>query len=129
MLQLCNGIVIIQVCAEGEADQVSVVTPSSVEDAIIQDVAQDRIDLGEEEDQIAEESQLTEVFAEARDGVGGHHHHHHTDHGAAAAPAAAADSYDSPQAPPAPAPVAAEQYGAPQVISSSYYLTNTCNPV
>ena len=127
MLQLCNGIVIIQVCAEGEADQVSVVTPSSVEDAIIQDVAQDRIDLGEEEDQIAEESQLTEVFAEARDGVGGHHHHHN-DHGAAAAPAAAADSYDSPQAPPAPAPVAAEQYGAPQVISS-YYLTNTCNPV
>ena len=119
MLQLCNGIVIIQVCAEGEADQVSVVTPSSVEDAIIQDVAQDRIDLGEEEDQIAEESQLTEVFAEARDGVGGHHHHHHNDHGAAAA-----DSYDSPQAPPAPAPVAAEQYGAPQVISS-YYLTNT----
>ena len=120
MLQLCNGIVIIQVCAEGEADQVSVVTPSSVEDAIIQDVAQDRIDLGEEEDQIAEESQLTEVFAEARDGVGGHHHHHHNDHGAAAA-----DSYDSPQAPPAPAPVAAEQYGAPQVILSSYYLTNT----
>ena len=51
-------------------------------------IAQDRIDLGEDyDDQIAEESQLTEVFAEERDGGGGHHHHH-GDHGAAqAAPA------------------------------------------
>ena len=34
-------------------------------------IAEDRIDNGFEDDQIAEESQLTEVFAQERDG-GGH---------------------------------------------------------
>ena len=38
-------------------------------------IAEDRIDEGFEDDQIAEESQLTEVFAQARDG-GGHGHGH-----------------------------------------------------
>ena len=123
-----NVIVIIQVSAEGDAEpeQVSVVQGIPVKTSEnAQDVAQDRIDLGEDyEDQIAEESQLTEVFAEERDGAGGHHHHH-GDHGAApqAAPAPASGGYDSPQAPPAPAPVpqAAEQYGAPQAAPIDSY--------
>jgi len=110
------------VSAEGEAapDQVSVVEGIPVNPS--ETVAQDRIDLGEDyEDQIAEESQLTEVFAEARDGGGGGHHHH-GDHGAPqAAPAPIGGGYDSPQAPPAPAPQAQEQYGAPQAAPIDSY--------
>jgi len=109
--------------AEGDAgaDQVAVVQgiPVPSDDAV--DIAQDRIDLGDDllDDQIAEESQLTEVvFAQERDGGGHGHHGHHTEH--AAAPSL--DSYDSPQAPPAPAPVASnEQYGAPQAAPIDSY--------
>ena len=93
-------------------------------DGVNIDVADDRIDLGFEDDQIAEESHLTEVFAQPqaqdRDGGGGHHHHH-AEHAAPAAPAPAGDSYDSPQAPPAPAPVASSQYGAPQAAPIDEY--------
>ena len=93
--------------------------PVPSDDAV--DIAQDRIDLGDDllDDQIAEESQLTEVvFAQERDGGGHGHHGHHTEH--AAAPSL--DSYDSPQAPPAPAPVASnEQYGAPQAAPIDSY--------
>ena len=104
-----------------EADHVSVVEgiPVASDDIAIAD---DRIDEGFEDDQIAEESQLTEVFAQERDGGGhGHGHgHHHAEH---AAPAPAAASYDSPQAPPAPAPVASsgQQYGAPQAAPIDEY--------
>lgn len=110
--------------ADGEADNVSVVEGIPVpSDGVNIDVADDRIDLGFEDDQIAEESHVSEVFAQAqdRDGGGGHHHHH-ADH-AAPAPAAApaGDSYDSPQAPPAPAPVASGQYGAPQAAPIDEY--------
>merc|ERR1719479_329953 len=109
--------------ADGEADNVSVVEGIPVpSDGVNIDVADDRIDLGFEDDQIAEESHLTEVFAQAedRDGGGGHHHHH-AEHAAPAAPAPAGDSYDSPQAPPAPAPVASGQYGAPAAAPIDEY--------
>merc|ERR1712106_722748 len=76
-------------------------------------VAQDRIDLGDyQDDQIAEESQLTQVFAQDRDG-GGHSHDHSHEHGPVAVAVPAPDGYDTPQAPPAPAPVE-DGYGAPQ---------------
>lgn len=87
-------------------------------------IAEDRIDEGFEDDQIAEESQLTEVFAQARDGGGHGHGHHHAEHehDHAAPPSAPAASYDSPQAPPAPAPVAGgQQYGAPQAAPIDEY--------
>merc|ERR1712106_597484 len=76
-------------------------------------VAQDRIDLGDyQDDQIAEESQLTQVFAQDRDG-GGHSHDHSHEHGPVAVAVPAPDGYDTPQAPPAPTPVE-DGYGAPQ---------------
>ena len=120
---MSNRKFLLQVHADGEADNVSVVEGIPVpSDGVNIDVADDRIDLGFEDDQIAEESHLTEVFAQAedRDGGGGHHHHH-AEHAAPAAAAPAGDSYDSPQAPPAPAPVASGQYGAPAAAPIDEY--------
>merc|ERR1711892_1352847 len=106
---LCN------VCGQ-QPDHVAVVEGIPVpngEDGL--SVAQDRIDLGDyQDDQIAEESQLTQVFAQDRDG-GGHSHDHSHEHGPVAVAVPAPDSYDTPQAPPAPAPVAVvDSYGAPE---------------
>merc|ERR1711892_1194796 len=104
---LCN------VCGQ-QPDHVAVVEGIPVpngEDGL--SVAQDRIDLGDyQDDQIAEESQLTQVFAQDRDG-GGHSHDHSHEHGPVAVAVPALDGYDTPQAPPAPAPVE-DGYGAPQ---------------
>merc|ERR1712123_52851 len=104
---LCN------VCGQ-QPDHVAVVEGIPVpngEDGL--SVAQDRIDLGDyQDDQIAEESQLTQVFAQDRDG-GGHSHDHSHEHGPVAVAVPAPDGYDTPQAPPAPAPVE-DGYGAPQ---------------
>jgi len=118
----------LSVCAQ-EQETVAVVEGISVPSDNKQTPASDRIDVGNidyaEDDQLAEESQLTQqIFAQApaqdRDG-GGHGHHgpgHHVEH---AAPAPVADGYDSPQAPPAPAPVAQESYGAPQAAPIDSY--------
>lgn len=113
-----------QVCAQ-EQETVAVVEGISVPNDASLTPADDRIDNGDTEyveDQLAEESQLTQqIFAQDRDGGGhgGHHGGHHVEH---AAPAGGAgDSYDSPQAPPAPAPVAQEQYGAPQAAPIDSY--------
>jgi len=102
------------VCGQ-QTDHVAVVEGIPVANGEdVQAVAQDRIDLGDyHDDQIAEESQLTQVFAQDRDG-GGHSHDHSHDHGPVAVAVPAPASYDTPQAPPAPAPVAQDTYGAPE---------------
>merc|ERR1712128_10428 len=111
---LCN------VCGQ-QPDHVAVVEGIPVpngEDGL--SVAQDRIDLGDyQDDQIAEESQLTQVFAQDRDG-GGHSHDHSHEHGPVAVAVPAPDGYDTPQAPPAPAPVE-DGYGAPQAPPQTQY--------
>jgi len=73
-------------------------------------VAQDRIDPGLD-DQVADESQYSQVFAEARDGGGHGHNHAHGPPAAAPATVQSGDTYSAPQPPPAPA---ADSYGSPQ---------------
>jgi len=127
---LLSFFLIITVCGQ-EPDNVAVVEgiPVNTADEKISQ-AQDRIDLDfgidEAEDQIAEESQITQqIFAQERDG-GGHGHHggghgHHAEHGPIAVAVPAPNGYDTPQAPPAPAPIAQgsspagqiDSYGAP----------------
>jgi len=116
------SLVSLQVCAQ-DLETVAVVEGISVPsgDENLLTPANDRIDIGDTEyvgeDQIAEESQVSQqVFAQERDGGGhGHHGGHHADHnGAVSVPAPQGlDGYDSPQAPPAPAPISQDSYGAP----------------
>lgn len=122
------ALLIAAVCGQ-QPDNVAVVEGIPVpngEDGL--SVAQDRIDLGDyQDDQIAEESQLTQVFAQDRDG-GGHSHDHSHEHGPVAVAVPAPASYDTPQAPPAPAPVA-EEYGAPQAAPIDGYGSPQAAPV
>lgn len=115
------SVLALQVCAQDQ-ETVAVVEGISVPNAENNlTPADDRIDRGDVsyagEDQIAEESHLTQqIFAQERDGGGhGHHGGHHADHaGAVSVPAPqVSDGYDSPQAPPAPAPLAQDSYGVP----------------
>jgi len=129
---LLSVFLVIKVCSGQQVDDISVVEGISVpaENEVKLSVAEDRIDLDYAEssvvqqnavdDQIAEESQLTQqIFAEERDG-GGHHHGHHAEHGPAAVVVAAPQGYDSPQAPPAPAPVAEDSYSSPSQEVDTY---------
>lgn len=135
MKLLLSFFLVIKVCSGQQVDDVTVVKgiPVSAENEVNLSVAEDRIDLDYAEtaveqknavdDQIAEESQLTQqIFAEERDGGGhGHHHGHHAEHGPVATVVAAPEGYDSPQAPPAPAPVAEDSYSSPSNEVDSWF--------
>lgn len=114
---------ILQVCGQqsGQNEQVAIVEGVPVAQPP-QSIAEDRVDLGFEEDQIASES--IQHFAEDRDG--GNHGHHEGPVPVAVAPPqnyvpavpqakAKQDSYGSPLADPKPqAAPAQESYGSPQ---------------
>lgn len=71
-------------------------------------IADDRIDL-DFDDQVADESQFSQVFAEERDG-GGHTHNHAHERPGNSATIQSGDTYSAPQ----PPTLVSESYGSPQ---------------